>query len=210
MATAKSTGNTTELKKLAQDRAQLSGFVVTWGTKTKDPKLDTYLLYDADSKREAAELVDDPTARKAGLEAAYSEYKALLQKKPDDPATQLGLGLTAYSLGHYQEAVDNLAPLMDTTKVLHPTKEITGPGGVTQIVEDPQFWEANYKRLKSLVELYKQNPKDDKFQKDLSDAHSYLGSLYIINGKKTGGSSYHEEFDKLKAEIDGLLAAGRK
>ena len=154
--------------------------------------------------------MDDPTARKTQLEAAFNEYQELLQNNPDNLAAQLGLGLSAYSLGRYQEAVNYLAPLMDNSKVLRPTKEITGPGNVTQVVEDPQFWEANYKRLKSVVELFKQNPTDPTYQKDLSAAHSYLGSLYIINGKKTGGKSYHDDFDQLKTEIDGLLAGTKK
>ena len=208
MDLARAAGNTADLKKLAQDRAELSGFVVSWAGKSKDPKeqarLPQYQLYDADSKREAAELLDDPTARKARLTEALKEYIDLNQKDPNNLAAQLGLGLANYSLGQYQQAIDFLAPLIDVTKALQPTEEIT-TNGITQRVENAQFWEANYKRLKSLVELYKQHPTDSQYQKDLNDANSYLGSLYIINGKNTGGKSYHDDFEKLKTEIAQLL-----
>jgi hypothetical protein len=213
MDTAKAAGNTADLKRLAQDRAQLSGFVVKWASNNKDPKvqqqLANYQMYDADSKREAAELMDDAAARKSGLEEALKEYKDLNSKNPDDPAAQLGIGLASFSLGHYQDAIDYLAPLMDKTQVLHPMKEVT-ENGMTRTVEDPQFWQANYERLESLVQLYNQNPSDPARQKDLSDANSYLGSLYIINGKKTGGTTYHDQFEKLKTEIAKLLGGAKK
>jgi flagellar biosynthesis chaperone FliJ len=208
MDVARSSGNIADLKKLAQDRADLSGFVVSWAGKSKDPaeqaRLPQYQLYDADSKREAAELLDDPTARKARLEEALKEYQDLNQKDPNNLAAQLGLGLTNYSLGHYQQAIDFLAPLIDVTKALQPTEEVT-TNGITQRVENTQFWEANFKRLKSLVELYKQNPTDPQNQKDLTDANSYIGSLYIINGQKTGGKNYRDDFEKLRVDIAQLL-----
>jgi TolA-binding protein len=209
MDVARAAGNITDLKKLAQDRADLSGFVVSWASKSKDPgeqsRLPQYELYDADSKREAADLLDDPTARKARLQEALKEYQGLNQKDPNNLAAQLGLGLANYSLGNYQQAIDFLAPLIDVTKALQPTEEVT-TNGITERVENSQFWEANYKRLDSLVQLYKQQPKNPTYQKDLTDANSYLGSLYIINGTKTGGKAYHDPFEKLKAEIAGLVA----
>jgi hypothetical protein len=210
METAKATKDTPELKKLSQDRAQLSGFIVDWATKSKDPKvqaaLPNYQLYDADSKRDAAVLLDNPTARKAGLEEALKEYKELNHKNPDEPYAQLGIGLTSYDLGQYQQAVNFLAPLMDPSKgVLHPTKTVTEAGGIEKTVEDPDYWDANYKRVRSLVELYKQNPKDPIDQQYLSDADTFLKEQKIIYGKKVGGEAYHEAFDQLEKEIAGML-----
>ena len=208
MDNAKGAGDVTELKKLAQDQAQLSGFVVDWATKNKDPKVQAQLgqfqLFSADSKREAAELTDDPQTRQKQLDEALKSFQGLLDKDPDNLAAQQGVGLVQYDLQHYQQAVDALSPLITNKKVGDPVEVVT-VNGAEQIIENTQYWEANYKMLRSLVELARQNPNDPQAQKYLSDANSYVGTLYILNGKKTGGKTYHDDFEKLKTEIAGLV-----
>ncbi len=77
-----------------------------------------------------------------------------------------------------------------------------GPTG--QLVDNVQFWEANYKDVRSVVEVFKKNPGDPAAQKNLEAARQYIGVLYINNGAKTGGKTYHDDFEKLKAEIATL------
>jgi hypothetical protein len=207
MDVAKAEHNTAELKKLAVDQAQLSGFVVDWASKNKDPKvqaaLPQYQLFDADSKREAAELVDDPAARNAALTGALKTYQALYNFNKDNAAAEQGVGLVQYDMGNFQAAADALSPLVTGKKIGEPTIPAADATGVPQ--ENTAYWETNYKLIKSLLEVCKKTPTDPAARQHLSDASSYLGGLYIINGKKTGGTLYHEDFDKLKTDIAAVL-----
>ncbi len=92
-------------EKLAQAKATLSSFVVEWATKKNDPNLTNFQLYDADAKREAAELTDDVGAKKKGLDEALKGYHAIYDSKKDDASLQ-GIGLTEFDLGNYAQAMD--------------------------------------------------------------------------------------------------------
>lgn len=196
---------------LAQAKAMLSGFVVDWAQKSKDPKAQAavpiYQMYEADAKRQAAELNDDPTARKSSLQAALNSYQALNDKSKDDASLQ-GIGLTQYDLGNYQAAMQALGALVVGNKVGGPLMPL-GHGDAQKMVENPQYWETNYKDLRSIVELYKQNPTAPDARSNLEAARQYIGVLYINNGKNTGGQTYHDDFEKLKAEIAALQAGGK-
>jgi hypothetical protein len=84
---------------------------------------------------------------------------------------------------------------------------MTGPADTQHEVENVDFWQANYELIKSMVELAKKDPKDPKSQKSLHDANIYLGTLYITYGKKAGGTTYHDEFETLRAELAKLVPA---
>ncbi len=187
-------------RSLAANKATLSGFLVKYAQDSKDPKtqaqLPAYRLYDADSKRQAAELSDVPAAKQANLTAALAQYQALTKGDATDPAVLLGVGLTQYDLGHYKEAKDNLAPLLSKHLIGQPTMVVNG-----QTVENPQFWEATYKQLRSIYEVAKANPGDATAQADLAKAKPYLNGQFVIYGKNTGGAGYHDDFAKLRDEM---------
>ncbi len=207
-------------KVLAAAKATLSSFVVDWASKSKEPKVQaavpSYQLYDADAKREAAELNDDPVEKKANLQAALQGYQALQQRFKDDTsptsladAALQGVGLTQYDLGNYQAAIDALSVLIANKKVGEPMMPI-GPGDAQKMVPNPQFWETNYKDIRSIVEIYKQNPNGPDAAKNLEAARQYVETLFLTNTKNTGGESYHDDFEKLRTEIPALQKGGAK
>ncbi len=183
---------------LAANKAQLSGFLVTYAQTSKDPKtqeqLPAYRLYDADSKRQAAELAEDPATRTANLEAALKQYQALTAAGNPDPLVQLGTGLTQFDLGHYPETIAALGPVL--TKVGQPMIDVNG-----QRVANPQYWETYYKQLRSMAEMGKQNPTDPKAKADLASAKQRVGAFFVLYGDKTGGPGYHDDFVKLRDEM---------
>ena len=188
-------------RQLAANKAQLSGFLVTYAQQSKDAKtqaqLPAYRLYDADSKRQAAELTDDPAAKTANLDAALKQYQQLLiPDNTGNPAVLLGIGLTQFDLGHYKEAEASLSPLVSKRLIGQPTMDV---GGHT--VENPQFWEATYKQLRSIFEVAKAAPTDPTAKAHLAAAKPYLSNLFIIYGKATGGAGYHDDFAQLRDEM---------
>ena len=208
MDAAKAAGNVDEQKKLAMDQAQLSSLILSWASKSKDPKvhaeLPNYQRFSADSKRRAAELADNPAMKQKALNDALADYQALNKILPDDPAAQQGIGLVQFDLGNYAEAIKYLSPLVTGKKIGAPT-ELVGPAEAQHEVENTDFWQANYELVKSMVELAKKEPKDPRSQESLKTANSYVGALYVIHGKKAGGSVYRDDFDKLRAELAQLV-----
>jgi hypothetical protein len=187
---------------LAAAKATLSDFVVEWATKKNDSQLATYQLYAADAKREAAELAQDPRVKQAGLQEALRDYTLLNSRKPNDAYT-LGIGLTQYDLGNYKEAMKALGSLVTGNKVGQPMMTMN-VGGVEKQVDNPQYWECNYKDCRSVVEVYKQNRNDPTAQQDLKLTGQWVGALFISNGSHTGGTTYHDDFIALKNEIAEL------
>jgi hypothetical protein len=195
-------GNMAEVKTLAADQAILSGFMLA--AVEKDPKLSArvpeFRLYDANSKREAAELVDDPAARKSGLEAALKQYQLVFNQhvnEGDDLAAQQGMGLCQYDLGDYAAAVTSLAPLV---KKLAPTETVM-VNGISETRENGDFWEANYKLFRSALELFKAKPHDAEAKDIAESARTKVLNQFIIFGPKTGGAKYHDDYAKLKEEM---------
>jgi hypothetical protein len=185
-------------RQLADNKAQLSGFLVTYAESSKDQKtrdqLPAYRLYDAESKRQAAELTADPAARTANLEAALKQYRALTAAGSTDPLVQLGTGLTQYDLGHYAETIAALGPVL--TKVGQPMIDVNG-----ERVANPQYWETYYKQLRAMFEFGKQNPSDPKARADAASAKQRVNAFFVLYGDKTGGPGYHDDFVKLRDEM---------
>ena len=195
---AKGNNDAAAERQLAANKAQLSGFLVTYAQQSKDPnvqkQLPAYRLYDADSKRQAAELTDDPAARTANLQAALAQYQALAAAGNPDPLVQLGEGLTQFDLGHYAQTIAALGPVL--TKVGQPMIDVNG-----QRVANPQYWETYYKQLRSMYEVGKQDPKNPKAKTYLTDAKQRVGAFFVLYGDKTGGPGYHDDFVKLRDEM---------
>jgi predicted negative regulator of RcsB-dependent stress response len=210
MDAAKVANNLPEQRKLAAYKAQISDFVVDWAKKNKDPKVVAKLpgieLAAAEAKKDAGELIQNPAEKQKALTDALHDYQALLNT-PDEQvklAAQLGVGLDQYDLQNYDEAVKFLSPLV-TGKKVGDAFIMDGPPGAQHEVENTQFWEANFKLVKSMTELAKKNPNAPKSKEDLKTARSYVGVLYITYGKKAGGTTYRNDFDQLRAELDQLV-----
>jgi hypothetical protein len=204
MDRARAAGDMAEVRQLAQNRATLSGFLVTWAEDNQDPKIKTlaprYKVFDASTKELAAELTDDPAAKKAGLEAALKQYQDLADAKDPNPQVALGLGFVQFDLGNYKAAKDALGPLITSKKVGTPVVQIT-ENGEPKDVENTQYWEAHYKLLRAIVEDAKQKPNDAQAQSDLEAAKGFLKRLYVQWPQTIGGKKYHDDFERLRAEI---------
>jgi hypothetical protein len=71
-----------QIKALTVARSELTGEIVKIIADSKDPKilaqLPAYRLYDAESKRQAAELLEDGPQRTAALQGALAQYTAII------------------------------------------------------------------------------------------------------------------------------------
>jgi hypothetical protein len=193
-----------DIRTLADNRAMLSGFLVKWAQSSGDPKIRayayTYQRFDADTKRLAAELETDPTARKRDLTAALALYRDLqspenveryqasitpesgIDKDYPDPLVSLGIGVISYDLEDCQTVKDTLGPLIQDEKLGQ---------------NNDQFWQASYELLDCLHTLAKSG---DASTSDAQVAQS-LKVLYLIWRDGTGGPHYHEKFEALRKEV---------
>jgi hypothetical protein len=193
-----------DIRTLADNRAMLSGFLVKWASDSQDPKIHsyayTYERFDADTKRLAAELESDPTARKRELNTALRLYHDLqspqnialyqagittesgIDRDYPDPLVSLGIGLISYDLGDCQAVKSALGPLIQDEKLGQ---------------NNDQYWEASYKLLDCLNTLAKAgDPSTSEAQVQQS-----LKVLYLIWRDGTGGPLYHEKFEALRKSV---------
>ena len=215
---AESSGDADRMRTLAQNRAKLSGFLVGRARGNNDPKLRarlySYSVYDAESKRRAGTLAKDEKQLREALDAfrrlltpdmlaLYRQESAENPKiDPNYPAPNvlLGVGLASFELRDYKAAQENLGRLLvdkklgsaDLPKVDEKTNETT-------YVDNEPYWEANYKLLRSNVELYKQNKDDPKAKEAFENTKAYLKQLYIRGD--VGGEKWKDEFEALRKEI---------
>jgi hypothetical protein len=199
---ARKSGNTDQIRQLADDRAMLSGFLVKWADGSSDPKIHGYSYiyrrFDADTKRLAAALETDPTARQRDLAAALDLYKQLqspeniamyqagldpgADKDYPDPLVTLGIGLIAYEQGDCQTVKNTLGRLIQDEKLGE---------------DNDQYWEAAYKLLDCMHNLAAQN---DPGTTNAQVAQS-LKVLYLVWRDETGGPKYHAQFEALRKKI---------
>jgi hypothetical protein len=206
---------------LANNRAQLSGFLVQWARSNPDPKISQYTyrysVFDAATKHLAADLLDDPAARKAALQSAlelYQKlespesaalYQATLAPKErtnppqSDPAVSLGIGLIAYDLGDYAEAQRRLGQLLTDRKLGPATIAVADESGQTRLVDNDSYWEATLKLLRSNLFLSAGN--DPAAAETKQRTQNYLKELYIRWGAGVGGKKWHAEFEKLRTKL---------
>jgi tetratricopeptide (TPR) repeat protein len=205
---AEAAGNIPKLKQLAANQATLTGLVVDYASKKSEyaSRLPNYIIFDADSKREVAELVDDPAQKRASLEIAQKQYQKVLSTAPDNLPAQLGMGLTQYDLGDFAGATKMLIPLVNGHKVGEPTTTVMVAGNPVQ-VENTEYWEVNLKVFRAALELAKANPKDADAMDNAQIALKKVVTLFILDGDSTGGKKYHADFVKLKQDMDSFLPA---
>jgi len=202
MDKARAAGDTAAQTALANDRATLSGFLVKWANDSTDAKIHayayTYRRFDADVKRQAAQLQTDPAARQRDLAAALALYKdlqslanvALYQAGLDpsadkdypDPLVSLGIGLIAYDLGDCHTVKSTLGRLIQDEKLGE---------------DNDEYWEATYKLLDCMHTLA---AGGDKETTDAQVRQS-LKIVYLIWRDGTGGRKWHDKFEQLRKTV---------
>jgi hypothetical protein len=218
---ARLAGDRARMQVLTRNRAQLSGFLVDWARNNADPNIKKftyrYSVFDAATKQQAAELEDDPAARKAGLEAALKLYRQLESPEsaelyratldpnsPDrnypDPAVSLGIGIVAFDLGDYADAQKRLGQLLTDRKLGTPTMAVE-ENGQTRTIENDQYWEATLRLMKSNLALAADNPNDEQAQAAKTETINYLKQLYIKWGHDIGGKKWSGQFEQLRQQL---------
>jgi hypothetical protein len=202
---ARAAGDTAAETAIANNRATLSGFLVKWASDSIDPKIHgyayTYRRFDADIKRQAAELQTDPAVRKRELTAALALYKELqspanvalyqasLEQGADkdypDPLVTLGVGLIAYDLGDCRTVKSTLGRLVQDEKL--------GEGGE----DNTEYWEATFKLLDCMHTLASSGDKETTD----AQVRQSLKIVYLIWRDGTGGKKWHEKFEQLRKAV---------
>jgi len=211
---ARRDGDREEMRTLASARAQLTGHLVTWAAENADPNIRAYTyryrVFDADSQRQAAALLDDPAERRKMLEVARERYQQLLTPQAveeyrrtiegtdadpnqPDPVVSLGLAQVAYDLGDYRTAQPLFTRLIADRR-LGPPRIVRGD----ELVDNDQYWEAMFKLFHSNIELASSDPK---FANLREETKQRLAQLYIMQGNSVGGQRWGPEFEKLRKEL---------
>jgi hypothetical protein len=214
---AQAANDTAQVRLIAQNRATLSGFLVSWAKNHRDADIRRfyyrYSVFDAASKHLAADLEESREARRKGREEALKLYEQLLSPEfvkmyqrtlegtsvdPNypDPQVILGIGLLQYDLQNYEEAQKHLGKLLYDRKLGTATMTVTRDGEDV-VVDNDQYWEATLKLLRSNVEIANKTG-DGKL---LEDTKNGLKRQFITWGKRTGGKKWHSEFEALRQEI---------
>jgi hypothetical protein len=204
--------------KLAQARATLTPFLVQWAANNKNPEIKAqtyrYKVFDADSRRRAAEMEPAGDKRTADLKAAlklyqdlqspenFKLYQATVDKsKPHagdpDATVQLGVGLLQYDLGNWTEAQQALGGLLDKGKLGTGTIQVTDANGQTHVQDNDPYWEARYKLIDANWHIANAS-QDEKMKQAVQ---SDLRLLYVKWGEKIGGRLYNEQFASLRQQI---------
>jgi hypothetical protein len=208
---AQQAGDADAMKKIARNRAALSGNLVEWARNNSDPRIKnftySYSVYEADTKHKAAEVEDNPDARKTLYDDALKlytnletpdglvAYKATLSPAQQPTATYdamvtRGIAMVQYDLGNFAEAQKRLAILLKDGRLGSAVMEVERDGQMRTIDNDA-YWEAVLKLIRSNLKL----GADEEGQK------TFLKTLYVRWGDHVGGTKWRGEFEKLKAEL---------
>jgi hypothetical protein len=222
---ARAAGDVQQMKVLANNRAQLSGFLVDWAKTNSDENIRKftyrYSVFDAATKHLAADLESDPAERKAGLQKALELYEKLqsdesvalyqatlpptastADRNSPDPAVSLGIGLIAFDLENYAEAQKRLGQLLTDRKLGTPVTE-TIENGETKVTENDKYWEATLKLLKSNIALAGGSTGSPQAgaSETRTQTENYLKQLYIRWGEAVGGKKWGADFQKLRQQL---------
>ncbi len=213
VTSAEAAGQTEQVAQLERTRAELTPVLVKLIRESNNPELKKFdyqiSVFDADQQRRAAELTQDEAKRTQLLKGAvqrfdvldgkdqFANYLAALpedkQKKARyDPQVKLGIARSNFALGDWDKARRPLAQLF-ADKVLGDGFIVKiGPDGTPEEVDNPTYWEATYKLIKSNVEL-----KDN-----VEGMTRWVNDLYRTWGLGLGGQRWAEEFKKLRKDLD--------
>ncbi len=208
---AQAGGDMEQMRILAKNRAQLSGFLVDWAASNPDPAIKRfayrYRVFDADTHRRAADLDSDPNARRDGLNKALEKFKALespenvelyrqsvdpTRADPDapDPQVEFGLALIEYDLANWQLAAERFSALITSRRIGNAANPVEEDGDVKYLDND-SFWEAVLKLIRCNMHL----------GTGLEESKQFLKQQYITWGDRVGGRKWKDEYEKLRQEL---------
>jgi hypothetical protein len=219
---AQNLGDQERVKQLADDRAALTPFLVQWAASNPNPDIRRfeyrYRVFDAATQQLAASLEGNPKVRHDKLGAALGRFRelqspenvALYQKSlpsdadPDlrnspDPAVTLGIGEVAFDLGAWKLAHDSIGELLADSRLGDGTTEIKNAAGQDELVDNEQFWEAQYKFIYATAELV----KDPASGVEESTPRIMLARLQAAWQERVGGKKWHGKFEELGKELVG-------
>ena len=208
---AQQAGDTETMRKIARNRAALSGNLVQWARSNPDPRIQQftyrYSVYEADTKLRAADVEPDAAEKSKLYDEALKLYTAL--DSPEnlaayratlpateqatagyDPAVKRGIAMLQYDLGNFAEAQKNLAILLKDGRLGSPLMDVEKDGQM-RTVDNDAYWEAVLKLVRSNLKL----------GADVEEQKTFLKSLYIRWGDHVGGNKWKEQFDQLKSEL---------
>jgi hypothetical protein len=209
---AQAAGDAAQMRVLAKNRAQLSGFLVDWAANNPDPNIKRftyrYKVFDADTHRRAADLDPDSANRAKGLNDALAKYTTLespenveLYKQSTDPnlvdpgapdpQVELGIALIQYDLGNWQKAADRFSRLLTSRRIGNPVNAVQQEDGETRYVDNDAYWEVVLKLVRC----------NQKLGSGLEEGKSFLKQQYITWGDRVGGKKWKHEYEALRKEL---------
>lgn len=210
---AQAAGDKAQMRSLAKNRAQLSGFLVDWAANNKDPGIQKftyrYKVFDAETQRSAAVLAETDEARRAGLATAAERFNSLkspenlalykssldpaaTSAEPDlyDPQVLFGLARIDFDLGNWEAARTNLSRLIVERKLGTATIAVEEEGQIRYLDNDA-YWEAVLRLIQCNLKL----------QSGIEESKSFLKEQYITWGSRVGGKKWKAQFDELRKQI---------
>jgi hypothetical protein len=210
-----------EMREVATNEAKLTGFLADWATKSSDPKIHQiayqYRVYDANTKRKAGTLDQDPQTRLKNLEAAKALYTDLLSpanhdlylKTLDqaklangtidptmqDVAVRVGLAFTEFQLKDYVNAQAILGDLVGNRMLGNPTVMVD-EGGEQKLKDNDLYWEATVTLLECNVGIARQGGPDSK--QIMTGTQEGL-KQYLIRGGIP--DRWADDFERVRADI---------
>lgn len=196
------------MRVLARNRADLSGFLVSWAQNNPNPRIREltyrYRVFDADTQRIAATLETDPSRRRELYQRALERFSALETPEnvaawrriaaanagPYDPTVMFGLAQLHYDLGNYREARDRFGTLMQDRRLGTPLRTIEDQGQ-TRVVDNDQYWEALLKLIRSNMQLGEAVDRSAVF----------LKQHFVTWGDRVGGRRWKQEYEQLRKDL---------
>lgn len=217
---AEAKGDSRHMRQLAEDRAALTPFLVEWAKSNPNPDIFRYTyryeVFDAATQAQAAEQESNSDLRQKKLETALAKYRQLQspdefklyqaslpadagddERNSPDPQVALGIGDVAFALGDWKTAHDAIGELLASSKLGDGTITIRNSAGQDEIVDNNQFWEAQYKFIYSTMEL----ARDPASGVDATTPRTMLRRLAAVWQTQLGGAKWHGKFMALQKEI---------
>lgn len=191
------------VRSLARSRAALSGFLVQWAQNHPEPSIREstyrYRVFDAETKRLAAELETDPQRRLRELRETLSLYESLRSAAPGgvDPVVELGAALLHFELGEFSVARDRLALLLEQRRLGRPVEEQERAGEIVTVLND-RYWEATLRLMQATLKLLEAGSVGEEARQGLRNG---LMALYARWGRGLGGPRWGAEFENLRQAI---------
>ncbi len=213
--------DTKTMREVATNEAKLTGFLADWATKNSDPKIHQfayqYRVYDANTKRKAGTLDENPQSRQKQLEAAKALYTDLLSPANhqlylatldqakikdgtidpslDDTAVRVGLAFTEFQLKEYSDAQKILGDLVGNRMLGSPTVQVDDHGE-QKLKDNDLYWEANVTLLECNVGIARQGGADAK---SIMDGCQRGLKQYLIRGGIP--ERWQDDFERVRADI---------